>query len=170
MPELKYKLEKNKAFPIFNSSSHPGLFRYHEKLFRHSGFVELDIPISVFSNSSLSSLETISKYIKEELGLSFREMSFILNRDERTIWGAYHSAQSKMNQRFSVKYTGFFIPLSIIKERKLSILESITEYLKEQCSLRYCKIAVLLNRDDRTIWTVYKRAKKKRADNENIAG
>ena len=54
------------------------------------------------------------------------------------------------------------IPSSIFKDRSLSVLEAITEYLKDKKSLTYHEIAVLLNRDDRTIWTCYQRAKKKR--------
>ena len=58
------------------------------------------------------------------------------------------------------KYT---IPLSVVCDRDVSIFETIVEYLKETYDLTYHEIAVLLNRDDRTIWTVYKRAQKKRS-------
>jgi hypothetical protein len=57
----------------------------------------------------------------------------------------------------------FAIPLSIVCDRKVSIFETIVEYLKEHYGLTYHEIAVLLNRDDRTIWTVYNRAVKKRS-------
>ncbi|MBI2005629.1 MAG: hypothetical protein HYS80_02600, partial [Candidatus Aenigmarchaeota archaeon] len=40
--------------------------------------------------------------------------------------------------------------------------ENIAAYLKDTFGLTYHAIAVLLNRNDRTIWTVYQRAKKKR--------
>ncbi|MFH1501046.1 MAG: hypothetical protein ABIE22_03830 [archaeon] len=58
------------------------------------------------------------------------------------------------------------IPVDIFKDRNLSVLEVLVEYLKEKLNLSYHKIAVLLNRDDRTIWTVYNRVGKKR-ENEN---
>ncbi|MFH1307246.1 MAG: hypothetical protein ABIH72_00140 [archaeon] len=54
------------------------------------------------------------------------------------------------------------IPSSIFKDRKLKVLEVLVEYLKEKLNLSYHEIALLLNRDDRTIWTVYSRARKKR--------
>ena len=54
------------------------------------------------------------------------------------------------------------IPTSIFRDRALSVLEAISEYLKEKKGMRYSEIAKLLNRDDRTIWTAYKRAKIKR--------
>ncbi|GAF99559.1 unnamed protein product, partial [marine sediment metagenome] len=53
------------------------------------------------------------------------------------------------------------IPSYIFKDRTLSVLEAIVKYLKEERMLSYHEIAVLLKRDDRTIWTVYNRVKKK---------
>jgi hypothetical protein len=62
----------------------------------------------------------------------------------------------------SIKKEEILIPSSIFIDRKLSVLEILVEYLKEKRNLNYHQIASLLNRDDRTIWTVYNRAKKKR--------
>lgn len=55
-----------------------------------------------------------------------------------------------------------FLPTSIFLDRSVSVLEAISEHLKDKENLSYHEIAVLLNRDDRTIWTCYHRAKKKR--------
>jgi len=60
------------------------------------------------------------------------------------------------------------IPSSILRDRSLAPLESITEYLKDQQGMSFHEIAVLLNRDDRTIWTCYSRAKKKHAPNAEV--
>ena len=54
------------------------------------------------------------------------------------------------------------IPSSIFLDRSISVLEAIVKYLKEERNLTYHQIAVLLNRDDRTIWTCYNRALKKK--------
>ena len=54
------------------------------------------------------------------------------------------------------------IPLDVLLDRNVAVLEAIVEYLKEKKNLTYHEIAVLTNRNDRTIWTVYNRAKKKR--------
>jgi len=54
------------------------------------------------------------------------------------------------------------VPLNVFTDRSLSVLEVLVEYLKEYHNLSYHDIAVLLNRDDRTIWTVYNRVSKKR--------
>jgi hypothetical protein len=121
----------------------------------------IQIPISIFQNDALSSLEVVTKYLKEELNLRFCEIAFLLNRDDRTIWDAYNGSQLKMKEPLPVEISQYSIPLTIFQDRNLAVLETITTYLKDECNLRYCQIARLLNRDDRTIWTVYKRAKQK---------
>lgn len=54
------------------------------------------------------------------------------------------------------------IPVEVLQDRSVSVLEAITEYLKDKKHMTYHEIADMLNRDDRTIWTCYYRAKKKR--------
>ena len=54
------------------------------------------------------------------------------------------------------------LPTYILKDRSVSVLEAIVEYLKGNENLSFHEIALLINRDDRTIWTVYDRVKKKR--------
>ncbi len=62
------------------------------------------------------------------------------------------------------------IPSFIFKDRELAALESIVVYLKDSQGMSYAQIARLLNRDDRTIWTTYQRAKKKLAKGASSAG
>jgi len=54
-----------------------------------------------------------------------------------------------------------FIPLTIFENRDLGPLENLVVYLKDKLSLSYHEIAVLIKRDDRTVWTSYKKGKKK---------
>ena len=54
------------------------------------------------------------------------------------------------------------IPTFLFKDRSVAVLEALVEYLKDHKSLTFHEIAMLLNRNDRTIWTVYRRAKLKR--------
>jgi hypothetical protein len=54
------------------------------------------------------------------------------------------------------------IPSNIFVDRSISVLEAVTEYLKEQRNMSYHEIGILLNRDERTIWTCYNRTLKKR--------
>ena len=53
------------------------------------------------------------------------------------------------------------IPPSIFHKYPLAVLESIVVYLKDERNLTYHEIGVLLDRDERNVWTVYKRARKK---------
>ncbi|MBU1199207.1 MAG: hypothetical protein KJ685_05220 [Nanoarchaeota archaeon] len=53
------------------------------------------------------------------------------------------------------------IPIQILQNRQYGVLESTVVYLKDEIGLKYSEIARALNRDDRTIWTVYNNAKKK---------
>ena len=122
----------------------------------------IDIPICIFKQSLLSGLEVICKFLKEELSLSFRDIALLLNRNERTIWHAYSSSVKKSPEKLTLDHSPIAFPTLIIANRSLSVLESICEYLKDFHQLRYCQIAPLLSRNERTVWTVYNRAKKKR--------
>ena len=54
------------------------------------------------------------------------------------------------------------LPAKIFQDRTLSFMEAAVTYMKEELLLTYHDIAMQLNRDDRTIWTVYNRARKKK--------
>ena len=133
------------------------------KLLRVPVKEEVKVPISVFKNDKLGSLETIVKYLRENLLLSFKQIGFLANRNEVALAVSYRNARKKLEAKFVVtEISPYSIPVSILQDRKLSVLENIVSYLKDTFGLAYHKIAVLLNRDDRTIWTVYQRARKKR--------
>ena len=133
------------------------------KLLRVSIKEEVKVPISVFRNDKLSSLEIIVKYLRENLLLSFQQIAELTNRNKIALAVTYRNARKKLEQRFVIdEIPAYSIPVSILKDRKLSVLENITAYFKDTFGLTYHKIALLLNRNDRTIWTVYQRAKKKR--------
>jgi hypothetical protein len=61
------------------------------------------------------------------------------------------------------------IPLNIYSDKKLGILEATVKYLKEDSNLSYHEIAIILNRDDRTIWATYRKALKKHRDKFSIS-
>ena len=50
---------------------------------------------------------------------------------------------------------------AIFNNQKLTIFESIVKYLKEEKAFSFHEISLILNRDERNIWTVYKNALKK---------
>lgn len=123
---------------------------------------EVKVPISVFKNDKLGSLETIVKYLRENLLLSFGQIASLTNRNNVALAVSYRNARKKLEDKFVVEeISPYSIPVKILQDRKLSVLENIVSYLKDTFGLAYHKIAVLLNRNDRTIWTVYQRAKKK---------
>jgi DNA-directed RNA polymerase specialized sigma24 family protein len=112
---------------------------------------DIYIPISIFSN--LSCLQAIVKYLQDVLRLNFSEIARLLNRDQRTIWATYDSVRTVVLQ---VK-DSLQIPLAVFADRNLSTLESLVFYLKNQ-NLKFVEIAKLLNKNQRTIWTVHNRA------------
>ncbi|MFH1212267.1 MAG: hypothetical protein V1659_05070 [Candidatus Woesearchaeota archaeon] len=54
------------------------------------------------------------------------------------------------------------IPSYIFLDRSVSVLEKIVEYLKDNKGMTYKGMSRLLNRNERTIWTVYSRVQQKR--------
>lgn len=121
---------------------------------------ELLVPVSVFSNRKLSALESLCRFMKDNRNLSLRKIANILGRNNRTVWGAYDKSLLKYKGELNCD-SKILIPISIFSDRKFSILENTAKYLKEHEELTYHEIAELLNRDDRTIWTLYNRALKK---------
>lgn len=122
---------------------------------------EARIPLSIFS-IKLSALETIVKYMSENLGMKTSAIARQLNRNVRTIWTTRKNALKKSPERFSaLQQERFFIPSAALADRKLSTLEAIVIHLIETYNLSLHEIALLLKRDDSTIWTVQSRAQKK---------
>ena len=120
---------------------------------------EKSIPATIFS-SKLGALESLVKYMKENLNMSYHEIAKLLNRNDRTIWTAYKKATEKHPAKLEIKETNIILPVSIFKDRNLTVLESVILYLKEK-GLRNKEIAKLIERDSRNISTIYSRAIKK---------
>ena len=112
----------------------------------------LMIPMNIFSKE-IGGLEAMSKYMKENLGMTYSEIAKEIGRNERTIWTSYKKAKEKQKESFSDDKKGILIPISIFNNSQ-TILESIILYLKEK-EMKYSEIAKLLNRDQRNIRTIY---------------
>ena len=121
------------------------------------------LPSTIFCDRSLSFLEALVEHLRDARGLSYHEIAELTNRDERNIWTLYHRAADKRTVASpKVKIvSNVFIPLSVVKDRSLSILEVVVKYLAEKTPLTNHQIALLVNRSDKTIWTVRNRIKKK---------
>ena len=148
----------SKVVEVFQKEFKVNMSEVLEMLKKGAAPKEILIPVSVF-NKKLGSLETVCKYMKENLGLTYHEIAKLLDRNQRTIWVTCRNASRKLKAGLIVE-EGLAIPVSVIANRKLSVLESIVWHLKQQ-NRTYREIAELLKRDERNIWTVHDRAKKK---------
>lgn len=119
-----------------------------------------DIPVDIFT-SKLGCLEAIVKYFKENKGFRFKKISELVNRSSADVINSYSKAKKKLSEIFSPK-SNLFIPARIFNNKGLSVLESIVVYLKEERSLRFREIGKLIQRNEKTVWTVYKRGREKR--------
>jgi hypothetical protein len=117
---------------------------------------EIYLPVTIFQGE-LTPFQAIIKYLKEQLDLSNKKISRLLDRDIKAIWAA---SQLGENKPLVFKEAQIKIPLSIFKDQELSSLEALVRFLKN-LDMTYAEIARLLNRDQRTVWTVYSRAKNK---------
>jgi len=122
---------------------------------------EILLPISIFKNK-LSTLEIVVKYLHEHQKLTFAKIAGLLNRDQRTIWHAYQRAVKK-KIRINIVASDIRVPISIFSDRKYSALEALVAYLRDSHSLKFTEIAALLDLNMKTVWTVYRRGKKKDA-------
>jgi len=122
------------------------------------------ISTEIFRANNLSILEAIVRYLKDIKKYNFHEIGQLLQRDERNIWTIYHRAkkkQEKFSHGSNIEIYDVLIPLSIFHNKKLCVLEALSHFLKDIKNLTYHQIGLLLGRDERNIWTVYHRAKKK---------
>jgi len=129
------------------------------------------VPVTVLFDREVSCFEAIIEYLKEERNLSYRQIAMLTNRNDRTIWTVYNRAKKKRQgaaRVYELKKRMLRVPASIFTDRNVSVLETISEYLKDQRNMTYAEIAKVTNRDDRTIWTVYNRAKSKREIMKNV--
>ena len=125
-----------------------------------------EIPVDVLFDREVSCFEAIVEYLKEKRKLSYRQIAMLTNRNDRTIWTVHSRARKKRldtKRVYELKKRAVRVPVGIFIDRNVSVLETISEYLKDEKHMTYADIAKATNRDDRTIWTVYKRAKEKRS-------
>ncbi len=125
---------------------------------------EFSLSTAIFQNRRLSFLESIVVYLKEIQKLRYVDIATLINRDQRTVFTAYQRACKKLkNKPFIVdeKPPVFYIPIKVVQDRSLSIMEVVVEYLLS-LGLRNSEIAKLLARSPKTTHTVHTRVKAKR--------
>jgi len=117
------------------------------------------VPASVFWDRRVGALEAIVKYLRQE-GFPNCAIAELTGRSPQVTSATYRVAFRKAPEIIKLEKS-IDIPLNIIRS-KLSVLESIVTYLRGK-EMTYHEIAIALHRDERTIWTVHRRAKQKHA-------
>ena len=122
---------------------------------------QINLPLKIFNHPSLSGLEVICKYLKDNQQLRYTEIAQLLNRDQRTIWVTYNNSRKKDAKPLSIQESPYQVPLEVFSDRSKSVLESLVFYLKTNYSLKNVEIAKLIGRDERNIWAIYSKAERK---------
>ncbi len=122
---------------------------------------KISIPVSAMSERKLSPLESVVKYLRENLNLCNLSVSKLAGRSPQVCWTTYRNAVRKHPGRLADRHSRYDIPVDTLRDGKRSVLEACAIHLKDSCHASFHEIAVLLGRDDRTIWTAYQRGKRK---------
>jgi len=146
-PEIEKKLLDTLGYLKESGLSSQEIIELVNKSLKVEVKEEVKVPISVFKNEYLSSLETIVKYLRENLLLSFRQIGALTNRNEIALAVTYRNAKKKLAEKFVIEeISPYYIPVTILQDRNISVLENVVSYLKDTFGLSYHKIALLLNR------------------------
>jgi hypothetical protein len=161
MGELKesYSINKKEIIEKIISEIQEKYKITRKEIFELIDVKELKIPITIF-NKNVGALESLTKYMKENLNMNYSQIAKLVKRDDRTIWTAYKKACEKYAEPFIIKETEVYVPLEIFGDRNLTVLESVIVYLKNK-SLSYKYISELVDRDQRNVWTIYSNALRK---------
>ncbi len=126
------------------------------------------IPIGVLKNRNHGVLEGVVKYLREECKLRFKEISELLNRKLSTIVMSYRRGNGKNPGKFGNLECELTIPTEVFRNRSLSVLENVVVYLKNNFSMKNHDIAAAIGRNDRTVWTVINRVRKKEISSKHL--
>lgn len=127
------------------------------------------VPVGIF-RSELGPLEAVVKYARDVLQLSVQAVSRFTGRTPSTVSISYRNAKAPLVLDLELKDINFrklrvprnslLIPASAFVA-DLSVLEAVCLHLHTRVGLRYADIARLLHRDQRTVYTVVSRARRK---------
>ncbi len=129
------------------------------ELLKNNPFVPR-LPVSAF-RPDISGLETIVKFLRENVGWDFGRIGKTLGRDPKILSTTYRNARKKCPEELDLCDYAYSIPTPIFADRRFNILELIVAYLKDHYGLSFKAIAEKIHRDYKTVWTVYSKAKKK---------
>ena len=110
-----------------------------------------DVPLSAFNNT-LTPLETVIVYLKDNYLLNYKTIGDMTGRDQRGIGIAYRRAKKKGN--VSPGYAKISFDPETLKDRTLSPAEHLVSFLAYERKLTKAEIGRQLGKDQRTIWTM----------------
>lgn len=124
---------------------------------------KLSVPLYLLADRGLTVLEALIEHLKEHAKLNYHQIGIVLHRDERNIRDIYlHAKEKRIGKKseLTVPEKIIHVPVSLFVDRRISALEALACHLLS-LGFSYHEIAVMLNRDDRTIWTCCHRFKQK---------
>src|SRR3989344_831535 len=120
-PEIEKKLLDTLGYLKESGLSSQEIIELVNKSLKVEVKEEVKVPISVFKNEYLSSLETIVKYLRENLLLSFRQIGALTNRNEIALAVTYRNAKKKLAEKFVIEeISPYYIPVTILHDRNIS--------------------------------------------------
>ena len=152
MTILEEKSNKISNPPNFLSSNDKDLLAHIEQSIQEYKKEKqiTQIPVRLFSGK-LAASEVIIKYLKES-GLSYAEISRIINRDQRTVWTTYSKALKKQKEPFNVKNDDLLIDIAIFSTKNKPLQTLIKHLIAKGYSKK--QVASMLDRSYKNIWMI----------------
>jgi hypothetical protein len=116
-----------------------------------------EVPLTIFGED-LSPLESIVRCLLER-GLRIVDIARLTGRDQRAI--GVTARRARQRGGIVLAPSAYVFPVTALQDRRLSPFEHVVSHLRQAYNLRYHEIALLLGKDDRTVWTVNRRADRK---------
>ena len=120
----------------------------------------IKVPVDIFSQG-LNVVESLTKYLKEEEGMTFGEIAKLFNRSRNTVWLNYDRAVNKRKKRFEIADGSLRIPFAELADDRFSLLESIVRYLRDTAKLSNKNTAALLGTTQAVVSMSYSRMRSK---------
>lgn len=134
---------------------------FHNKILSPTSFF---LPVYIFQKN-LGALESICKYLRDDLGLTSKKVSSLVGRTSSTVDVSYRKAMEKHPGRFVVRESGYTVPLSVLlSSKKFGVQEAIVGYFRDHYNLNFRQIADLLHRNYQTVRTAYVKYISKQGD------
>ena len=119
---------------------------------------QIVVPIRCFTQHEIGNVAAVAKYLQETKALDIQQIAELLKRDPKSI----HASLAKAKQVRIDWESAFFVPINVLTDPALSMLEGVVEYLRKDKGYKPFQIASLLDRDQRVIAVLWQRIKEKR--------